>query len=120
MTRTAECECGLFKIQTETEPTVVGVCSCKNCQRRSGSVFGTVAYFPKDSVTVLSGQYKTFQRNGDTGGKLDQHFCPECGTTVLLDAEFLTDCRGVPVGCFADPSFPPPQLVIYDRSRHLG
>jgi hypothetical protein len=69
-------------------------------------------------VTVFSGKYKTFQRKGDTGGKLDQHFCPECGTTVFMDAEFLADCRGVPVGCFADPLFPPPQLAIYDRSRH--
>jgi hypothetical protein len=118
MARIAQCECGCLRITVEAEPTMVGICSCLNCQRRSGSVFAAVAYFPSPSVKVASGQYKTFTRGGSSGGRIDQHFCPECGTTVFWDAQYQPTCRGVAIGCFADPLFPPPQLAVYDRSRH--
>jgi hypothetical protein len=118
MARNAQCECGSFKIMVDVEPAVNGICSCVNCQRRSGSVLGAVAYFPKDGVRVVSGQSKTFVRAGESGGKLHQHFCPECGTTLYVDADSMPGLRGVFIGCFADPTFPPPQIATYDRSRH--
>jgi hypothetical protein len=76
-----------------------------------------VAAFPKDNVSV-SGQYKTFVRTGDTGSKLHQHFCPECGTTLFWDPDYAPGFRVVAIGCFADPTFPPPQVAWYERSRH--
>ncbi len=118
MTRDAQCECGLFRVHVEADPVVNGICSCLNCQRRSGSIFGTVAYFPQEKVHIVSGNYKTFVRRGDSGGNLRQHFCPECGTTLIVDAENMAGMRGVFVGCFADPSFPAPLLATYDRTRH--
>jgi hypothetical protein len=118
MARTAECACRSFKVRVEAEPIVVGACNCTQCQRRSGSVFAVVAYFPKDNVQVVSGAYKTFDYTADSGRKGEMHFCPECGSTVFWDAEYRRDLRGVAVGCFADPTFPPPQSAAYNRSRH--
>jgi hypothetical protein len=57
-------------------------------------------------------------RQGDSGGKIYQHFCLECGTTLFWDAEYAPEFRIVAIGCFADPTFPPPQVAWYDRSRH--
>jgi hypothetical protein len=118
MARNAQCECGSFKVVVDVEPAATGICSCINCQRRSGSVFGAIAYFPKGGVRMVSGQHKTFVRSGESGGNLHQHFCSECGTTVLVNADFLAGLSGVPIGCFADPTFPPPQVALYDRTRH--
>lgn len=118
MVRHAQCECGSFKVVVDVEPAINGICSCLNCQRRSGSVIGAVAYFPKDAVRVVSGNYKTFVRTGETGGKLHQCFCTECGTTLFVDADSMEGLRGVFIGCFGDPNFPPPQVATYDRTRH--
>jgi hypothetical protein len=118
MARHAQCECGSFKIVVDGEPAFWGLCSCLSCQRRSGSIVGAAAVFPKDSVRVVSGEYKMFVRVGDAGGKLHQHFCPECGTTLFWDADYAPDFRIVAIGCFADPTFPPPQVAQYERSRH--
>jgi hypothetical protein len=118
MTRHAQCACGSFKLTVDAEPAVTGICSCLDCQRRSGSILGAMAYFPKEGVRVVSGQYKTFARISDAGNKLHQHFCPECGTTLLIDADSMPGLQGVPVGCFADPTFPPPQVATYGRTRH--
>ena len=74
MARQAQCECESFQIVVDGEPVFWGLCSCLSCQRRSGSIVGAAAVFPRDGVSVVSGQYKTFVRTGDTGGKLHQHF----------------------------------------------
>jgi hypothetical protein len=118
MARTAECACRSLKVKVDAEPIVVGACNCTQCQRRTGSVFAVVAYFPRDGVQVVSGTFKTFDYIADSGRKGEMHFCPECGTTVFWDAEYRRDLRGVAVGCFSDPSFPAPQSAAYNRSRH--
>lgn len=126
MTRTGQCECGAFKVRVEGEPLLVGACSCLPCQRRTGSVFLAGAYFPKSKV-LPSGPYKVFVRVGDSGRKAPVYFCPTCGSTLFWDLEFTSskwdpnsneEVRGVAVGCFADPSFPHPQLAVFTRSRH--
>jgi len=117
MPRNAQCECGSFKIEVDSEPAFWGLCSCLSCQRRSGSVIGAAAVFHREGVRV-TGQHKTFVREGDTGGKLSQHFCPECGTTLFWDADYAPEFRIVAIGCFGDPTFPPPQIAQYERSRH--
>jgi len=117
VSRTGACTCGALKVTTEGEPSLVLVCNCTLCQRRTGSVFGVSAYFPKNSVRV-SGQAKLFTRGSDSGRKGSCYFCPECGTTLFWDAEARPSLRGVAVGCFADPAFPPPQQVNWAVHQH--
>jgi len=118
MTRTAECACGAFKVRVEGEPVAVGACSCTQCQKRTGSVFGVAALFPKDSVQRVAGSFNTFVRSGDLGTKWSNYFCPTCGSTIFWEGTFIPDLRGVAVGCFADPWFPPPQTVLFNENRH--
>ncbi len=117
VSRTAECACGALKIMVAGEPTLVGACNCTQCQKRTGSIFGVSAYFPKEAVSV-SGNTKAFTRLSDAGGTVDCHFCPECGTTLFWDLSVLPASRGVAVGCFTDPSFPPPQFVVWAQHQH--
>jgi len=117
MTRTAECACGKFKVAVEGEPLAVGICSCTQCQKRTGSVFGVTALFPKDSVQRVAGSFSTFERPGDSGGNWSIYFCPTCGSSIFWEVP-IPSLRGVAVGCFADPSFPPPQMAIFNENRH--
>lgn len=115
--RTAACSCGQLSARTSAEPIRVSVCHCLSCQRRTGSVFGAQARFPASAVTI-SGNSKQFVRIGDEGGRATFHFCPDCGSTVFYTAEGCEDSIAIPVGAFADPSFPAPDFSVYEDRMH--
>ncbi len=125
LSRTAECVCTALKVTVPGEPAVVVLCNCKQCQKRTGSIFGVSAYFPEQTVSV-SGKSKVFTRVSDRGNTVDCHFCPECGTTLFWDISVVpdepdpleTNRRGVAIGCFADPTFRSPQLVVWAIYQH--
>ena len=95
------------------------MCHCLACQRRTGSAFGIQARFPADRVHVV-GRYGDYTRTSDEEDRKEHlfHFCPECGATVFFTSEGEPDVVKVPVGAFADPSFPAPTLSIYESRRH--
>ena len=116
--RTASCSCGQLTLTTQGEPVRVSVCHCLACQRRTGSVFGAQARFLRNAVE-LSGESSQYVRIGDEGNKVTFSFCPKCGATVHYTVEGYDDeCIAVPVGAFADPSFPVPTFSVYEDRMH--
>ena len=116
--RTASCSCGQLTVTTRGEPVRVGVCHCLACQRRTGSVFAAQAKFPRDSVEI-QGESSQYIRIGDEGGKGIFSFCPKCGATVHYSSEdYDVENIGIPVGAFADPTFPGPSISVYEERMH--
>jgi hypothetical protein len=115
--RIASCSCGQLTASTTSEPVRVSVCHCLACQRRTGSVFGAQARFPAASVTT-GGISKEYVRVADSGGRLKFSFCPECGATVHYVIEGNEDLVAIPIGAFADSSFPGPRFSVYERRMH--
>jgi hypothetical protein len=115
-TRTASCSCGQLRIEVTGEPRGVGVCHCLECQRRTGSVFAALASFR--APFAVTGRATEYVRTGDEGARFRFRFCPVCGSTVFHTEEGVEGSVGVAVGAFADPSFPPPQVSVYDWRRH--
>jgi len=68
-------------------------------------------------VTGRSGDSLTYARKGASGGNVECVFCPQCGSTVSTVLELLPDLIGVPVGCFADPTFPEPKVAAWCESK---
>jgi hypothetical protein len=95
----------------------VGICHCLACQKRTGSVFGVQARFPRDKVRA-EGTSTEYVRIGDEGCRLVFRFCPSCGATVYYTIDEEPGLVGVPVGAFADTSFPPPEAFVYGSRRH--
>jgi hypothetical protein len=118
MAREAHCCCGQLRLTCEGEPVRIAICHCTDCQRRTGSVFGTAARFPRAQVTRIEGRSSTFDRVADSGNLLTFHFCPDCGTTVYWELARFPDLIAVAVGTFADPGFPVPRHSVYERRRH--
>lgn len=115
--RTASCTCGQLSIEVGGAPLDVGVCHCLACQRRTGSVFTTLAAFaPPYTVTGTATEYL---RTGDRGSRYTFRFCPVCGSN-LFHSEVGAESAfvAVAVGGFADPAFPPPEDSVYDCRRH--
>jgi hypothetical protein len=115
--RQAQCSCGQLKITCDGEPVRVSICHCLACQRRSGGPFAQQARWAADKVTI-QGIATTFVRTGDSGGKASFRFCPTCGATVYFEIDKLPGFIAVPVGGFADPTFPSPVISIYEARKH--
>src|SRR4051812_8460053 len=116
-TRHAACSCGQLNLTAEGEPIRISMCHCLACQRRTGSIFGAQARFPRDKVT-LAGRSTAYVRAGDSGNRATFHFCPDCGSTVYYELEGIPEAIAVPVGAFADPAFPAPRVSVYEARRH--
>jgi hypothetical protein len=116
-TRTASCSCGQLTATTTEDPIRISVCHCLACQRRTGSVFGAQARFRTESIEI-KGQSKEYVRIGDEGSKATFSFCPICGATVHYKNEGLEGSTAIPVGAFAEPSFPSPTFSVYEERKH--
>lgn len=66
----------------------------------------------------VEGAATTYVRTGDAGGRATFRFCPTCGSTVYFEIDKLPGFIAVPVGAFADPSFPSPVISIYGVRKH--
>ncbi len=120
VTRRAECSCGQLSATCSGEPLRVSVCHCLACKRRSGSAFSHNARFAAADVAI-EGRAAEFTLIGDEGSRATFSFCPECGTTVHYRNDQMPGMIVVPVGAFADPSFPPPTFSVYhDESRRYS
>lgn len=117
MSRTASCSCGQLTIACEGEPIRISICYCLECQKRTGSIAGVQARWTIDKVAI-SGRSSEWSRKGDGGSTATFHFCPTCSAIVYWRFAEVPDAVAVPVGNFADPTFPPPQFSVYNGRRH--
>ena len=117
--REAACSCGQLRLEAAGDPFVVSMCHCLACQRRTGSAFGIQAAYTADQVDV-AGRFSDYVRVSDEADRKEHvfHFCPDCGATVFYTEPTEPDLIVVPVGAFADPSFPPPTESMYESRRH--
>ena len=115
--RTATCACGQLSITVTGEPVRVSICHCLDCQKRTGSLFGAQARFPRDRV-AMQGQSTEFVRVADSGGILRFRFCPQCGTTLHYTLDAQPDLVAVATGGFADPAFPAPAFSVWESRKH--
>lgn len=86
------CHCGRIAFEADVDPSKVLVCHCTDCQTLSGSAFRVVVRAPTDSFRLVSGQPSKYVKQADSGTRMIQAFCPDCGTPIY----------GAHVG---DPSF---------------
>ena len=115
--RVARCACSSLTVTARGEPIDVYLCSCTACQRGTGSAFSYAAIFPESAVSI-AGERRPYRQQGDSGRFVESFFCPACGTAVMFRAEGLPGTVGVPVGCFADPSFAKPSKLFWASRRH--
>jgi len=115
--RTANCACGQLSLTATGEPVRVSVCHCRQCQKRTGSPFGQQARFPRGRVEIY-GQRSCFERTADSGNHIAFYFCPACGSTVYYEMEADPETYGIPVGGFADSTFPAPWVSVYEAYKH--
>lgn len=116
--RIAQCTCGALQAETTGEPIAVATCSCRACQRRTGSAFGISAFWSLEDVK-MKGDVTRFVRSADSGGRVVFYFCPTCGSTIFWKMPDLrSSWLGIAGGAFADPHFPPPTISLWEQFKH--
>ena len=94
------------------------MCHCLECQRRTGSIFGVQAFYPREQVRLAKGSAKRYARRADSGRTVTFNFCPECGGTVFWEPEQRPELIAVAVGMFADPDFEKPRNSVWEKRQH--
>ena len=61
-------------------------CHCVDCQQIAGSAFMTGVLVPEGSIKV-SGELKSYRVKADSGNRITRHFCPICGTRIMVELE---------------------------------
>jgi hypothetical protein len=106
------CLCGKVRYSADAEPAFVGVCHCTNCQKGTGSAFAVVVGVPKPSLSV-QGTLQTFSGRGDSGKATYRRFCPQCGSTLIDEADALPNVTMILAGTLDDASWLKPTMEIF-------
>src|SRR6267143_2879874 len=80
----AACLCEQLTVSCSGDPAQVTLCHCLACQRRTGSTYGIVAFYPRENVRV-TGDATAYTRQSDSGYPVTFYFCPHCGSTVYWE-----------------------------------
>jgi hypothetical protein len=115
--RHAACSCGQLHLTVAGEAVRIAMCHCLECQRRTGAVISNQARFNRAQIT-FAGKATEWTRKAESGNVLTYSFCPVCGSTVYWENTGFPDLIAIAIGTFADPSFPPPTLSVWEECRH--
>ncbi len=116
-TRKATCSCRNVELVLAGPPRRVYACACLECQRSTGSAFAYRAIYPESAIVSQMGDTRSWRRVGPSGQWLEQTFCPNCGSILLMRAEALKYAISVSAGCLEDADFPPPQILHWPGSK---
>jgi hypothetical protein len=109
------CLCGKIRYSSEAAPKFVSLCHCRDCQKFTGSAFAAVIALPKAALT-LTGTLKGFAKRGDSGKPIERFFCPDCGTSLMDEAEVVPGLVMIFAGTLDDPRWVTPTSQIYCAS----
>jgi hypothetical protein len=80
---TGSCHCGALRYQAEIDPGTLRVCHCTDCQRLSGSAFRASVRAVAGSLRVVAGTPRLYIKTAESGNRLEQAFCGDCGSHVF-------------------------------------
>ncbi len=113
----APCACGAVELAVHGAVKSMLICTCRDCQRATGSGHADVAIVAAASLQIV-GEAKSFARPSDSGAQFTRHFCHQCGTPLFGQSSRAPDLRMLPVGFFVGQnSWFAPRQVIFARSR---
>ena len=112
------CLCGSVRYRVTGDPTWVGVCHCKQCQRWTGTAFFMAAYF-LDTHVEVTGALKQYHYNSDESARWNRiEFCETCGTTITMTGATTPGERAITGGTFDDPDWLDFKKHIWTESAH--
>jgi hypothetical protein len=110
------CHCGRIAFEAEVDPDKVLICHCTDCQTLSGAAFRTVVRVPVSDFKLLSGEPKSYIKQADSGNRMVQAFCGDCGSPIYGSHVDHPAYFGIRVATLRQRDALPPKLQIWCRS----
>lgn len=109
--RDGSCLCGAVTYRISSEPIVVRICWCRDCQHLSAN--GAVNIIvPTDSVAV-AGELSEFVKTADSGNQIKRRFCLQCGSHLFANSSARPQFTVVRAGSLSDASSIKPTANIW-------
>lgn len=114
--RTGGCLCGSVRYTITGEPEFVMQCYCRECQLATGTGHTTIVGVHCDNLSV-EGAPSVYTTTGDTGGRVNRHFCPTCGSRLYTSGDLPGPIRMVQAGTLDEPASVTPAAAVYLSKR---
>jgi hypothetical protein len=115
---TGHCLCGSISYSADTDPMMVAICHCEDCQRQSGAPFSLNVAIDRGALTI-EGDYKTYETIGDDSGQpRERIFCGTCGSPIASILAEASDMAFLKAGTLDDKSALAPELEVFTDSAH--
>jgi hypothetical protein len=113
------CHCGAIRYRFATEPSIVSVCHCRDCQRSAGAPLVAWADFADTDLQLTRGTPKQV----NTSGATTRAFCPDCGSGLFYwNPQFLPGIVAVQSASLDDPDAwaPTAQVQVAERQSWVS
>jgi hypothetical protein len=110
------CLCGDVRYRVAAEPLMQAVCHCRNCQVQAGSGWSMIMGVPAAALSV-SGDAKTYDDKGESGGAVQRQFCPNCGSPLFSHVAAAPGLVFIKAGTLDDTSQFTPQMQLWTDSK---
>ena len=107
------CACGAVRFRIDVQPTSVGYCHCRMCQKAAGApvmVFGSV---PLTNFELIAGE-PAKRRSSDSA---ERWFCRDCGTALAMMMIAEPETVEISVPTLDMPEAAAPGFHIWTESR---
>ena len=106
------CLCGAVKYNGNTDVKMVINCHCTDCQKVTGSVYGTMLFVSENDIEV-TGEVSEFSHPADSGNTLTKIFCNQCGSQVMGKNTMREGVIGLRAGTLDQKDLIAPQMNIF-------
>ena len=110
------CLCGAIRYSSGAAPLMTAVCSCKNCQRQTGTSFSVLLAMPKGSIQYEGASLATYEDTGSSGQPVLRQFCPKCGSPIMSTLAVTPTLEWLKAGTLDDAAWVKPTVAVWCQS----
>lgn len=107
------CLCGRIRYRSRSEPSRCMICHCETCRKHSGGPCLSFVHFPVTDFEWLTVEPRRYR----SSTYAERGFCPECGSTVSMHEEVLSDRVQIALGSLDHPEQVQPQDHVWVSSQ---
>lgn len=108
------CNCGALRFEAKGKPLFQGFCQCLDCRKWSGGHSAAITMQTID--VIISGEFHSYEKRGDSGSIVYCNFCPTCRCLAFNTYASEVGMVSFNAALLDNPEVFSPEVVLYSRS----